>query len=576
MLSLALALLAAAAPARAASDPAALTFAISADVDTLDPDWAYDATSLYVDQQVYEHLVAFDGAAIDRFVPRLASVVPSAENGFASKDGLVWRFPLRGGVKFHDGTLLTPEDVRYSLLRFLLTDRDGGPSGLLLQPLLGRTSAAGSDGRPDPAAFDEALAAVGLEGGALVLRLRQPFAPLLAVLANFAPVVSKSFVAAHGGWDGQRETWARHWNRRKELSPLYAREDGTGPFRLESWDRAARRLTLARSDAYWRSPAPLRSATILTVEDPLARRTMLATGEADVAQIDATSAPAFKDVPGVVVDEGLAQVQDDDVILLNESAAAADNPWLGSGRLDGQGVPPDFFADQALRRAFALSFDYDGFVRDAYGGKALRAQGPIPRAAPGWSATKQQWNFSPEEAAKAFRDARGGAVWARGFLLPVAYQEGYADRRLACKTLEAGLARINPRFRVDCRALSQSALLGELRARRPAASVFRWVLDYPDAHNAAEPFLRSTGFFAKALSYSNPRADALIDRAAAETDPNERKRLYFELQSLAVFDLPALFTVETAGALARRAKVRNWVYNPMLPYGSLYEVTKLP
>ena len=74
------ALLTAAAPARAAGDPATLTYAIASDVDSLDPGWAYDATSLFVIQQTYEGLVDFDGGSLDRFVPRLASVVPTREN----------------------------------------------------------------------------------------------------------------------------------------------------------------------------------------------------------------------------------------------------------------------------------------------------------------------------------------------------------------------------------------------------------------------------------------------------------------------------------------------------------------
>ena len=105
-------------PAWAEDDSRTLNYALSSDVDTLDPSWAYDTTSLFVIGQVYETLIAYAGASIDRFEPRIASVVPSRENGFISKDGLVYAFPLRSGVKFHDGTAMTPEDVKYSLMRF--------------------------------------------------------------------------------------------------------------------------------------------------------------------------------------------------------------------------------------------------------------------------------------------------------------------------------------------------------------------------------------------------------------------------------------------------------------------------
>lgn len=565
-----------AAPARAQAPNATLTYALASDVDSLDPDWAYDATSLFVIQQVYESLVDYDNGALDRFQPRLAAVVPTVQNGFLSRDGRTYAFPLRSDARFHDGSLMTAEDVKYSLMRFMLMDRDGGPSALLLRPLTGRGTVLGPDGKPDPEVYDLADKAVSIEGGAVVIRLPVPFAPLLSVLAGSGQIVSRKFAAAHGGWDGKKETWTRFVDPAKTASGLYADADGTGPFRLERWDRDLKTLSLARNDRYWRSPANLAAARLLTIEDTRARRRMLESGDADVAQVDARSAEAFGKIPGATVDSGLPLMEVDDVILLNEKIEARDNPWLGSGRLDGQGVPPDFFSSLAVRRGFAWAFDVDEYIRDGFRGAAVRALGPIPSGLPGYNKRQRSVTFSLEASAKSFREALGADGWASGFLLPVAYPEGDGERRAACRVLQEGLAQVNPKFRVDCRGLSQTRLLEELRARRLAAAVYRWVLDYPDPHNAVEPFLHSRGYFASALSYSNPRADGLVDAAAEETDPAKRKALYYELQAAAAYDVPAIFTVETTGALARRVSVQNWTRNPMQPYGSLYEVTKLP
>jgi peptide/nickel transport system substrate-binding protein len=567
---------------RAYSDPHTLVYALSTDVDSLDPDWAYDATSQFVIQQMYEGLVDFDGPSIDRFVPRTASVVPSRANGFLSADGMTYAFPLRGGVKFHDGSTMTADDVKYSLLRFLLTDRQGGPSALLLEPLIGRRTVAGPDGKPDPEAFELADKAVSVEGGAIVLRLQKPFAPLLSVLAGFAPVVSKAYVAAHGGWDGRRETWISAWNVPKEKAALYDGADGTGPFKLGSWDRALKRLTLARHDAYWRSPSQLASVVLATVEEPRARRKLLESGEADVAQVDPHSLPYFQAVPGAVVDTGLPLLETNSVIFFNFKIEPRDNPWLASGKLDGQGITPEFFADPDVRKGFAFAFDTDAYIREGFQGAAFRALGPIPKGLgytlPTSHATANQSGlpYSLDESARLLRAVHGGDIWANGFLLPMAYPEGNADRRLACRLMAEGLAKVNPKFRVDCRGIAQTALLDELLAHRLSSFVYRWALDYPDPHNAVEPFLHSTGFFGSALSYSNPRADAMVEQAAAESDPNQRRKQYSELEALALYDIPAIFTVDTTGALARRVKVQNWLYNPMQSYGMLYEVTKLP
>ena len=563
-------------PARAEDDPRTLTYVLAADVDTLDPAWAYDTASLFVVSSVYETLIAYAGASVDRFEPRIASVVPTLANGFISKDGLSYAFPLRGGVRFHDGSLMTPEDVRYSLLRFLLTDREGGPSSLLLEPLLGRSTVRGPGGKPDPAVFDELDKAVALEGGALVLRLKKPFAPLISVLAGFAPIVSRAFTAANGGWDGSKAAWTAHWNPAKEKSALYERACGTGPFKLEAWDLAGKRLLLSRNDAYWRKPAALAIVRLQTIARARDRRSIVLKAEADVVQVERRDLAEFKGLAGLTIDDATPAMEVQNVILFNLAAAAAENPWLGSGKLDGTGVPPSFFADAELRKAFALSFDADAYIREAYGGHAERAHGPIPKGLPGYAARQAPWPYSLEQAAAAFKRARNGEVWEKGFLLSFAYNEGHGERRIACRLLKDGVAKVNPRFRVDCRPIAQSKLLDEFRARRLPIFAFRWVLDYPDAHNAVHPFLHSKGYFAERLGYANPRADELIDSAAVETDPSKRKALYAELQALAIFDAPQIYTVDAANALVRREKVRDWVANPIFPYGSLYEVNKIP
>ena len=417
---------------------------------------------------------------------------------------------------------------------------------------------------------------MAIEGGALVLRLKKPFAPLLSILAGFSPVVSRAFVSAHGGWDGSKASWTVHCNPPKEKAALHTLADGTGPFKLEFWNAPAKKLILSRNENYWRSPATLSAVKLTSVSHGKERRAMLANGEADIAQVERRDLKDLRGVPGLLVEDGLTSMEVQNVVLFNLAVQAKDNAWLGSGALDGEGIPPDFFADTELRRAFALAFDADAYIRDAFDGKAERARGPIPKGLPGYAARQPPWPYSLEQSSAAFTRARNGAVWQKGFLLPVAYDEGRAERRLACRLLKDGAAKINPKFRVDCRPIPQSRLLDEFRARRLPAFIFRWVLDYPDPHNAVEPFLHSKGYFAERLGYANSKADELIEQAAAETDPSKRKALYAELQALAVYDAPQIYTVDAPNVFVRREKVRGWASNPILPYGSLYEVNKLP
>ncbi|MBI2386723.1 MAG: ABC transporter substrate-binding protein [Elusimicrobia bacterium] len=558
--------------ARASNDPAVLDYALGADVDTLDPHWAYDAVSLFVVDQVYETLIDFAGDSLDSFEPRVATVVPSLANGFLSKDGLTYAFPLRLGAKFHDGSALSAVDVKYSLMRFLLLDREGGPSNLLLTGLLGVRH---TGELPPDVIFDLADKAIATEGGSVVLRLKKPFAPLLGILANFAHVVSKSHVTANGGWDGRKETWVKHRNPAKEASALYSRVNGTGPFRLESWDREGGKIALARNDAYWRKPAGLARVNLTTVAESRERRRRLAAGEIDVAFVERRYLDQFEGLPGVVVADGLPSLEAQNTVLFNLAVETKENPWLGSGRL-GDGVPPDFFADAEVRKAFAFAFDYDAFIKEGYRSKAIQAHGPVPAVLFGYNPKQKPWPFSPYQAEGAFKRARNGEVWDKGFALSLAYTEGNSERRIACRLLKEGVEKVSPKFRVECRALPESKLLDEFRARRLPAFVYRWILDYPDPHNAVEPYLHSRGYFASMLGYSNPRADAMIEAAAAEIDPAKRKALYAELQALAIYDAPAIFTADSYSIVVRRAKVLGWLYHPIQPYGTLYEVTKIP
>ena len=101
------------------------------EMESLDPVYSYDGITHGMLINVYDTLLKFNGSSLTDLIPSISTQVPTRENGLISADGRTYTFPIRKGVKFHDGTELTPEDVRYSILRFLLSDVSGGPSSLL-------------------------------------------------------------------------------------------------------------------------------------------------------------------------------------------------------------------------------------------------------------------------------------------------------------------------------------------------------------------------------------------------------------------------------------------------------------
>src|SRR6185295_11026937 len=115
------------------------------------------------------------------FDPLLATQVPTPQNGGISADGRTYTFQTRKGVKFHDGTPFSAEDVKYSLMRFCLQDRDGGPSSLLLEPILGISSTR-KDGTPIASLYKDLDKAITVDGDTVKVTLATPFAPFLSIL----------------------------------------------------------------------------------------------------------------------------------------------------------------------------------------------------------------------------------------------------------------------------------------------------------------------------------------------------------------------------------------------------------
>ncbi len=118
-------------------DPTIWVEATFGDPETLDPAFDYETGGGGVLMQVYDTLVWYDKDDAAKFVPQLATEVPSLENGGISADGKTVVFKIRPGVKFHDGTDLTATDVAYSFQRGLLQGGTASPQWLFTEPVYG-------------------------------------------------------------------------------------------------------------------------------------------------------------------------------------------------------------------------------------------------------------------------------------------------------------------------------------------------------------------------------------------------------------------------------------------------------
>jgi peptide/nickel transport system substrate-binding protein len=538
------------------------TLAEIGEVGSLDPAFPYDGASQSVIQNVYETVIGFAGSSLTSFEGRIAEKVPTRENGLISADGRTYRFPIRRGVRFQDGSEVTPEDVRYSLLRSMTQDPSGGPASLLLEPIAGVPSTRNSSGTIT-LDFAALSSRVRVEGQDLVIELPRPFGPFLSIMARWSYVVPKAWSVSHGDWDGTADNWKQFNDPPKTKSFLFEHMNGAGPFKLVRWDRTGRYVLLERHDGYWRGAAKLRRVLVKSVPELNTRKLMLQTGDADLIEIPRPYVAQIQGLPGVRIADKLPRLQTDPTIFFTVKINPIANPDIGSGKLDGDGIPTDFFADADVRKGFAYAFDHQAILEGTFRNTATRAISPIPPWVFGHDTAQKRYDYDLKKAETHLRHAYQGQLWDKGFMLTLTYNTGGEVREAAAQILKKGIEKLNPKFKIDLRGVDWANFLDKGQRRLMPLFVRGWVADYPDAHNFIYAFYHSSGRYPSAQGFNDPGLDVLIEKAVSEASPAKRQALYRQVLAKGYEDCPAIFTVHPAGVYAMRQWVKGFVDNPV-------------
>ena len=530
-------------------------------VDSLDPAWAYDDASIAKIQNIYEHLIWYDRERTDRFVPQLATEVPSAENGLVSPDGLTYTFPIRKGVKFHNGEVLTPEDVEYSMERAMVQDRDGGPVWMLYEPFLGIHGSRDEEGSI-VVDFNDIDKAVEVKGNNVIFHLNKPYPPFLAILAGgWASIVNKKFVVEHGGWPGTAETWEDYNNPATGTATLQSIACGTGPFKLERWEPGVETV-FVRFDEYWREPAKLKMVIVKVIEEWTTRKLMLMAGDVDTIYVPGQYRKELEGVEGIRIFKDLATL-DLAAAFFNFKINPEGNTDIGSGKLDGNGIPPDFFSDKNVRLGFAHSFDWETYIEDVFFGEAVKPVGPIPVGIAYRNPEQKTYQFDLKKAEEYFKKAWGGEVWKKGFQFTMLYNAGNTQRETAARMIEENVESLNPKFKIEVRPVEWANYVRELVRKKLTLFLIGWVADYPDAHNFVYPFMHSRGDFSGFQSYKNPIVDEITKRGIETTDPEKRKTLYEELQMIYYDDVPSVPLHQMLRRHYETTWMKGYYFNPV-------------
>lgn len=297
--------LSAAACALAAARPDTLRVALATDMLTWDPHNYRTGQDSTMHNFVYETLVAHD---------RNNEPVPKLAVKWEKLDTQRWRFFLREGVRFTDGTAFDAEAAKISLERCSQAPRGSGFLGFIEN--------------------------VEVEGPhTIVINLKYPYGGILHNLSSpVSSIVSSKLIADQG----------------EKLSS--AVPAGTGPYKLKEWV-PNNRVEFERNAGYWGQPPEIGNLRFSIIPEESTRLMALKGGEVHM----------IENLPPHEI-EGIRSDKRFDVIMMPRARTV----WLGMNYKSGP------TADRRVREAISMAIDRDAIVDYVLEGVGIPAETFIP------------------------------------------------------------------------------------------------------------------------------------------------------------------------------------------------------
>ncbi|MBV9785182.1 MAG: ABC transporter substrate-binding protein [Acidisphaera sp.] len=475
-----------ASPARATE----IRVGFTQDALTLDPANPGNRDTETIIRNMYDGLLTRDPAM---------RVVPEIAESWRQADPLTYEFRLREGVRFHDGTTLTAEDVKFTMDR-VLNGTIGGqtnPRRDLLGPLQ-RVDVV------DPRTVRFVLA--------------KPW-PLLPAMLPFQEIVSQAFVKRMGD------------------QGLVTEEDGTGPFRLREWRRGDS-IVMERVPDYYEGatdippagPARVDRVIYRIMPDNAARVAALLAGDVDI--INALPVTAVRQVnanPGTQV----ATVNGTRTFFLAINNAK----------------PP--FSDVRVRRALNHAVDRKLIIARLLNGLATPLNGVLSPDAFGFDPELPEYTYDPGKARALLAEAG-----VSGLSLTI-------DTDGAGKEISEAIASMLARSGIMAKVqVWETAVLVPIwrdPAKRADHDLFftSWGNASLDPSDIMIPAVHSGGR-GNTAGYANPEVDRLLDAAETEVDRDKRRALYMQAQTIINADAPWVFLWLPQDVYGVSKRVHGW------------------
>jgi peptide/nickel transport system substrate-binding protein len=483
-----------------------LRFATQNDATTLDPHAANLLPNARITQNVYEGLVARDANF---------NIVPSLALSWSQPDTKTWRFKLRPGVTFHDGTAFTADDVVFSVERSL------HPLSQLKFTLQGVQSAR----RVDDLTVD--------------LVMKEPN-PVLLNHLYFMGIMSRQWCARHGVLAPQ--------NYRDNEDTFAARNaNGTGPFKVEL--RQPDVKTVLRENTQWWNRVATSRGNVseviwLPMKSNATRIAALLSGEVDFV-VD----PPVQDVARLKKSANIRIVQSAEArIHYLGFDLAHDNLQYGPK----SGNP---FKDIRVRQAVAHAIDVNAIRDKVFRGFTVPTGSLIAPQVHGY--VRELDVRLPLDRVKA-KQLLAAAGYPQGFDITLDCMNTAPNSEL-CQAIAPMLTSIGIRTTANLQPIT--TFIPKVQKADTSFFWYSWGAVTFDALYTLQGLLHSysgdqSGNGDSNLGrYSNPAMDALIAKIKVEPDMARRDKLIRDALEIVVRDLPVVVLHQPVIPWAMRAAV---------------------
>ena len=450
--------------------------------ETLDPHVAASRAVVLL-YNMYEPLVD-----LDRDTTNIVGEL--AEDWDVSADGLTYTFYLRRGVKFHDGTDFTGEDVKASFdrIRGLKTGAYWALNFL-----------------KDVTVKDDFTVEMTIEAGG------PPFIQAVALI----PIVSADAIEANKTADDE---WGKTW--------FYDHVAGTGPYTLESWSQADR-VVMTKFDDYWQGWDGKHFSKAIFFVIPEASQQVL---QLEGGDLDITERFDPESLDNMRANEDITVIEEESGVRVLYIRINSDPNSGATGNV-------------LVRKAINYAFDFEGF-HQAMSDTIIPTNEPVPN----------QWlkdTSIPIEAEYDLDKARqylAEAGYEPGELtLNLSYLARYPEQQLAAEMLQAGLKEIG--VTLELRPSEWGPMVDHMVAwgddRQPDTALHMFLLWTPPRIPDAYAYLwymyhtdAQGGLGRNLMYYGDPEVDSLIDQGSLSDDPDERLDYYIEATRKVASDYP--------------------------------------